>query len=85
MYICAICGYNKLEYPLWDEKEGYPTHQICSCCGFESGYDDDDIGMSIEQYRNEWIRLGAHWFDSKKSKPSNWDYRLQLLNINVKV
>ena len=84
MYTCNVCYYDRLEQPLWDEKEGYPTHSVCLGYGFESGY-DDDVGMTIEEYRKEWTRLGAHWVSLTTPKPIGWDWRKQLKNINVSI
>lgn len=83
MYTCTICGYDKLEEPLWDEVEGFPTHFICNCCGFESGFHNDNLEMTIEQYRGEWISEGAKWFSSCVKKPENWDFKEQLKNIGI--
>jgi len=84
MYICAVCGYNQMEYPQWDDK-GYPTYAICDCCGFESGFHDDNLEMTVEEYRAEWIEEGANWFSSQVIKPDNWNLNEQLKRINVKL
>lgn len=81
MYICAICGYNGLDEPQWED--GYPTYTICECCGFESGFDDDNMEMTLEEYREEWIEEGTKWFS--KEKPLNWSLEKQLKNINVEL
>ncbi|MGG4183556.1 hypothetical protein ABEW24_09295 [Paenibacillus jamilae] len=85
-FICAVCGYNELNYPQWD-KHGFPTHEICNCCGFESGFDDDakDIPESIEEYRIRWLSEGANWFSSSKTKPLDWNLAIQLKRINVDI
>ena len=41
-YICPVCGYDRLEEPVYDEI-GEPSFEICSCCGVEFGFDDFDI------------------------------------------
>ncbi|WP_028402360.1 hypothetical protein [Ectobacillus panaciterrae] len=80
-YICPVCGYDGLEEPLYDE-DGDPSYEICSCCGFEYGFDDLDQEYSFEQYRRKWIEQGASWF-SDYLKPSKWSLKKQLENINV--
>lgn len=82
-YICIVCGYNKLNYPQWNE-EGFPTHQICSCCGFESGFDDDgkDEPDTIEEYRNRWLTNGAKWCWPSE-RPKEWSLKDQLKNIEI--
>lgn len=79
MYICKVCGFDKLEEPQYLEG-GSPNFVICDCCGFQSGYDDLDQGKTFEEYRNEWILNGAPWFNNKK-KPSGWRLELQLKNL----
>lgn len=80
MYICPVCGFNQLEEVPYD-KDGNPSYEICSCCGFEFGFDDGSEGYSIENYRTKWIRDGCNWFNLE-SKPKNWDLKRQLININ---
>jgi len=80
--ICPVCGYDKLEGIPYDEY-GYPMYEICSCCGFEFGFDDESEGMSFEEYRKKWIEEGFN-FRWKEDKPSLWDFNTlekQLENI----
>ncbi len=84
MYICVVCGYDGMEYPQWDEK-GYPTYTVCDCCGFESGFHDDNLEMTLEEYRCEWIEEGVNWFNRRAEKPMNWNLREQLKRINVEL
>lgn len=81
MFICVVCGYDKLETAQYNDN-GIPTFNICQCCGFQSGYDDLDQGNSFEEYREKWINNGAKWFRPKE-KPSNWDFKGQLKNIPI--
>jgi len=74
---------------------GSPSYEICRCCGFEYGCDDDDLGYTHEQWRQEWINGGMVWRrrfkdgiltnESKEQPPLNWDPRKQLLNIGIKL
>lgn len=78
MYICPVCGYDKLhEMPY---RQGCPSYEICSCCGFEFGFDDMDQKESFESYRKSWIDQGAKWFTPGK-KPDNWDLNEQLKKV----
>lgn len=74
-----MCGYHELDYPQWDAN-GFPTHEICGCCGFESEYDDDakDNPESILEYRTRWLSEGVKWFSSTNFKPINWNLDTQL-------
>jgi hypothetical protein len=71
-----------LEEPPYDAK-GNPSHEICSCCGFEFGYDDQSQGNSFSDYRNKWLAEGAKWFDPAR-QPENWSLEEQLKRIGVK-
>jgi hypothetical protein len=82
---CIVCGYDKLDYPQYEN--GFPTHTICPCCGFQSGFDDDAFNepVTIEEYRIRWIKNGAVWFSTKPKQPSDYNLRQQLKNIDVKL
>ncbi|WP_018887189.1 hypothetical protein [Paenibacillus massiliensis] len=85
-YVCLVCGYDELDYPQWDAN-GFPTYEICNCCGFESGFDDDakDNPESIEDYRTRWINEGAKWFSSSNPKPLDWNLEVQLKGIDINI
>ena len=100
-YICPVCGYNGLDTPPYKNvinppyKDGIkppyvidlgdPSYDVCPCCGFEYGNDDNPIGTvagdSFEEYRKKWITNGAKWFD-EKLKPANWNLEEQLKKAN---
>lgn len=80
-YICPVCGYAGLSEPAYDEY-GCASFEICSCCGFEYGFDDESEGVSFEEYRENWINDGASWF-SVKHRPKSWSLEKQLLNIGM--
>jgi hypothetical protein len=69
-YTCPVCGFNKLEESPYDN--GSASFEICSCCGFQFGFDDDDQGYSFESYREDWIKRGFPFFSSHK-KPPIWN------------
>ena len=78
-YICPVCGYPELgERPC--DVNGNPSYEICSCCGFEFGFDDSSNGVVFEDYRKRWIDEGAKWFSPKK-RPVSWNLSEQLKNV----
>jgi hypothetical protein len=80
-YACVICGYDQLDTPQYDELD-FPTFTVCSCCGFESGFDDDATAYpkNFDEYRLDWLGNGAVWFCEHKN-PENWNMHTQLNNI----
>ena len=78
-YICPVCGYDELDQKPYDEKKR-GNFQICPCCGFQYGVDDDDKRISFDNYREKWIREGNSWFDKEK-RPKDWNLDKQLKNI----
>lgn len=63
---------------------GMPSYDVCDCCGFEFGNDDEPGGTaapnSFESYRREWIANGCDWF-CPESKPVGWSLERQLRNL----
>ncbi|MDQ0109188.1 hypothetical protein J2T02_004331 [Chitinophaga terrae (ex Kim and Jung 2007)] len=71
MYICPVCGYdNLLESPY--DQFGYPSYEICSCCGYEFGFTDSSEKKDFEEYRTEWVNSGFNFF-LKSDQPVKWD------------
>ncbi|MCW8987861.1 MAG: hypothetical protein OQK75_09365 [Gammaproteobacteria bacterium] len=70
---CPVCGYGPLSEPYKSSQELRRSYDICSCCGCEYGYDDD------ESFYNEWVNNGCNWFD-KKEKPKEWVLESQIKN-----
>jgi hypothetical protein len=60
--ICPVCGNPDLSEPAYSEEEGWPSDEICSCCGYQFGYDDDSEGITHEQWRMRWIDEGMKWW-----------------------
>jgi len=75
-YICHVCGFDGLDEEPYLKNGKMPSRDICDCCGCEFGYDDN------EKYRLEWIASGGEWFNPK-SKPKDWDLKIQLSKINI--
>jgi hypothetical protein len=82
-FICPVCGYNEFDEPPYDEY-GYPSYNICSCCGFEFGFDDDSKKYTFEAYRQEWISIGYPYFG--ENKPKDWNSekaKKQMENLKI--
>jgi hypothetical protein len=59
---------------------GKPSYEVCDCCGYEFGNDDDPgtaEGESFKKYREEWVAAGCKWFNEKK-RPQGWSVEKQL-------
>lgn len=79
---CAVCGYPDLELPQRG-SEGGGSFEICPCCGFQSGVDDDDRGIPPSTWRRRWIEAGMTWWSRGQRPPAGWDPRLQLDRIEA--
>ncbi|MEK4485686.1 hypothetical protein MHH81_08785 [Psychrobacillus sp. FSL H8-0484] len=82
--ICLICGFNELYDPPYDEKGG-ASDEICPCCGFHFGFDDDDVQdkkVVYEQWRGKWLQNGSQWFSKSRKPNENWNVEQQLNKIN---
>lgn len=86
MYNCVVCGCDELDMPQYTE-DGGAMFNICPCCGFQAGFDDDakNEPITIEEYRIQWVKSGAPWFASSTKKPYDYNLREQLMRINVKL
>ena len=80
-YLCPVCGFPELTEPPRDEH-GTPSYEICPCCGFEYGVDDEQEGQTVETYRTQWLTTGARWF-CPEERPPLWSLEEQLNNIGV--
>ena len=65
---CPVCYYPML----WPPSE----HNICLCCGTEFGY--DDLTLSHEQLRADWVSGGMKWWSKITDPPPGWDPIKQL-------
>jgi len=66
--------------PPYEIHFGLPSYEVCSCCGFEFGNDDNpgtSQPQSFEDYFAEWQASGCVWFDEEK-KPEGWSLARQL-------
>jgi len=71
-HICPVCAYPHLTEPA-RSKSGGGSYEICPSCGFQFGVDDDDKGITFEQWRAKWIKGGAKWASKGIAKPDAWD------------
>lgn len=81
-FSCSVCGYPGLKQPP-RSKSGGPSDQICPCCGFHFGYDDDARGISYETWRIAWTNEGMRWFSTRTMPPLNWEPEQQLRNAGL--
>ena len=73
--------------PPYAQHFGAPSYDVCDCCGFEFGNDDEPgtaPPISFSQYRREWIAEGAAWFDPAK-RPTGWSLNEQLRKAGLGV
>ena len=71
--------------PPYSRIFGAPSYEVCDCCGFEFGNDDDPgtgSAISFQEYLQEWIDDGEIWFSDRK-RPDLWslDDQLQMAGI----
>jgi hypothetical protein len=100
-FTCPCCGYAELSRPSYqnligppfqsDAKPPYsrfygePSYDVCGCCGFEFG-NDDDPGTTepetFDHYLRKWIENGCVWFNPS-AKPVNWNLKKQLQEAGI--
>jgi hypothetical protein len=64
---------------------GDPSYEVCGCCGYEYGYDDEPgagAGLSFEDYLKDWIAVGCRWLFPGQ-KPDGWDLDEQLAQAGL--
>lgn len=77
---CPCCGCVALSSPPYDRisaiepnsaltppyapQLGIPTYEVCICCGFEFGFNDDPgasrTGQRFSEYRAWWLGVGGY-------------------------
>lgn len=75
-HTCPVCAYPDLTEPP-RSKSGGGSYEICPCCGFQFGVDDDDRGLTHAAARERWVRAGATW-SSSTPPPKGWSAKAQL-------
>lgn len=76
-YTCSVSGYAQMDDVAYDEN-GHASFELCSCCGFQFGVDDDveiEDGIFLSRsethdlYRANWLKEGAKVFSPYAFKP----------------
>lgn len=99
-YFCPCCGYSGLTKPAYERLKipvpdsvippyeqwyGLPSYDVCDCCGFEFGNDDNPgtgKPITFREYLSNWIKEDALWFVSSK-RPNNWTINHQLIKAGL--
>lgn len=75
-HTCLVCGFPHLTEPP-RPKSGGGSFEICPCCGYQFGVDDDDEQIPYEKARADWLHQGMPW-KSASPPPRHWDPKSQL-------
>lgn len=79
--ICPVCGFADL-YELAYDDDGQGSFDICPCCGFQFGVDDDvelengDLmkkSQTHRMYRDNWLKSEAPVFSDDRY-PKEWKH-----------
>lgn len=81
-HACPVCGWPELREPPRNE-EGGASYEICPCCGFEFGFDDDSEGLSYAMARARWREAGMPWWSAARPAPAHWDAARQLARAGL--
>lgn len=66
IYLCGVCA-----FPYTEEIK---NDEICVCCGFQKGVDDDpEIGEPIHKISQRWVLGGMRWWSVRPPAPDRWD------------
>ena len=95
-FVCPCCGYPELDRPPYErmslppwfdhgsppyyQRYGEPSYDVCRCCGFEFGNDDEPGTASPQtfaQYFADWFARGCVWF-TPSCRPEGWSLEQQL-------
>ena len=66
-YICPVCGFDGLGEAAFSSSNE-PSHEVCSCCGFEFGFDGSNDPVVFKEFRERWINNGSKWFMPRDKK-----------------
>jgi hypothetical protein len=83
-HTCPVCGWPELAEPP-RSPTGSASYEICPCCGFEFGFDDDARGETYDQARARWIADGQRWWSTSRPAPENWNPSHQLTRLSKKI
>lgn len=79
---CPVCGWPELREPPRN-KFGHSSFEICPSCGFEFGFDDDDLGLTYKEARARWIAAGMPWWSPSRPGPVDWNPEQQLARAGL--
>jgi hypothetical protein len=79
-HVCPACGWPGLRERPWQEGFGY-SFEICPCCFFQFGHDDEAEGWTYDRWRADWIATGMLWASREPRPPEGWDPLRQLANL----
>jgi hypothetical protein len=84
---CPCCGWDGLKVPAYGNLStlpvsdmleppysqyfGEPSYEVCACCGYEFGNDDEPgtgAPVSFKDHLNELMKAGSHWFDPARCR-----------------
>lgn len=101
LHTCPCCGYYGLSVqayanlppppwgdlgpPPYEQSYGLPSYDVCPCCGFEFGNDDNPgtaVGSSFAAYLRDWIAEGCQWFDPTQ-RAAGWLLDSQLSSAGI--
>ncbi|NOW06122.1 hypothetical protein [Clostridium beijerinckii] len=81
IYKCPVCNYNELDEAPYN-LHGYGSYEICSCCGFQFGYDDyPDKEKCQKKWRENWMKSGCRWYSESILPPKDWNPKKQIKGL----
>ncbi len=82
-YTCPVCLYDNLGEPPYN-SDGYGSYEICTCCGFQFGYDDfPDKEASWILWREKWFSDGWKWFSEYNKPYVGWELERQIKKLQI--
>lgn len=84
MHQCLVCGFGGLFEEPYSGSELSPSDEICPCCGFQYGFDDNGRISSDAhvKWRERWKAGGMRWWSSNVDRmPRGWSGEKQLLSL----
>jgi ribosomal protein L37E len=101
-FVCPSCGYpelvsspyERMGLPPWSDhgsppysqRYGTPSYDVCACCGFEYGNDDEPgtaPPQTFAEYLADWITRGCVWCTPSR-KPDDWSLETQLRRAGIR-
>lgn len=75
--------------PPYQDHWGFPSYEVCPCCGMEFGNDDDcgypHLNSTFSAYLAEWLDdLKGEWL-CPEEKPPQWDLLTQMQKAGIPI